>query len=206
MRFLSALCLLAAIFATPAEAHAPPARAHAARHYHHQHAWRHRHYRHVRHFHRHVTLTPAPAADPNPFGALFAPIFRPQIVWSGTVADKVARSAAAHGVPQDLALAVAKFESGFNPRKVGSSGERGAMQVLPATAHHVGVYGDLSGANGIEAGMRYLKQALEIQGRYGMCAAVSAYNHGIGRIYCSHYGRTVLALMMHQPWLRAAHR
>lgn len=113
-------------------------------------------------------------------------------------------NADAYGVPVSLALAIGHFESGFNMHMRGKAGERGAMQVLPQTARHVGVYGDLYGPAGIEAGTRYLKEALTQQRRYGLCAAISAYNHGIGYVRCTGYGRTILALMRGAPTLHAA--
>ncbi|MEW6438920.1 MAG: transglycosylase SLT domain-containing protein [Pseudomonadota bacterium] len=71
------------------------------------------------------------------------------------------------GVPVRLALAIARFESGFHMAMRGAAGERGAMQVLPQTARQVGVTGNLYGAAGIEAGVRYLKLALALHRRDG---------------------------------------
>lgn len=68
------------------------------------------------------------------------------------------------------------------------------MQTLRATARGVGVTGALTDcATGLEAGMRYLRMALDAHG--GGCAGLSAYQRGIrstGR--CTEYGRKVLAL------------
>jgi hypothetical protein len=122
----------------------------------------------------------------------------------GAVADLVRATAARIGVPERYALAIAHFESGYRMSMRGASGERGAMQVLPQTAWHVGVTGNLYGQAGIEAGVRYLKEALDMQGRYGPCAALSAYNHGLGYVSCSGYGRTILALASGAPTLGSA--
>jgi len=122
----------------------------------------------------------------------------------GQVAAMVRADAERLGVPASLALAVAHFESGFRMSLRGAAGERGAMQVLPQTAWHVGVGGSLYGPAGVEAGVRYLKEALDAQGRYGLCAALSAYNHGLGYVRCTGYGRTVLAIANGAPTLGAA--
>ncbi len=113
----------------------------------------------------------------------------------GAVAALVRAKAQALGVPVELALAVARFESGLRMSMQGAAGERGAMQVLPQTARQVGVTGNLYGPAGIEAGVRYLKLALALHRQAGWCAVASAYNSGVWRgSLCTHYGRTVVAM------------
>jgi soluble lytic murein transglycosylase-like protein len=48
-------------------------------------------------------------------------------------AEQVSSVAAQHGVPADLATAVAWQESGFNNAMVSSANARGIMQVMPGT-------------------------------------------------------------------------
>ncbi|MDR3408169.1 MAG: transglycosylase SLT domain-containing protein [Methylovirgula sp.] len=113
----------------------------------------------------------------------------------GAVAALVRAKAEAQGVPVQLALAVARFESGLRMSMQGAAGERGAMQVLPQTARQVGVTGNLYGPAGIEAGVRYLKLALALHRQAGWCAVASAYNSGVWRgARCTRYGRTVVAM------------
>ena len=107
----------------------------------------------------------------------------------------VTRMAEAHGVDPALAHAVVKVESGYdcaakNPRSTAT----GAMQVLRSTAESVGVQGNLRDCRtGLEAGMRYLKQMVELAGG-SACAAASAYNRGaVGG--CTAYGRKIMANM-----------
>jgi soluble lytic murein transglycosylase-like protein len=120
---------------------------------------------------------------------------RPPAFARGTVAAMVAAKAEALDVPARLALAVARFESGLRMSVRGAAGERGAMQVLPQTALQVGVAGNLYGQAGIEAGVRYLKLAMEMHGQAGWCAVASAYNRGVWRrSRCTPYGRAVTAL------------
>jgi soluble lytic murein transglycosylase-like protein len=140
--------------------------------------------------------------DLDPFAGLFVPPATDvrnsapvAALVRGSVALLVRAKAEALGVPARLALAVARFESGFHMTMRGAAGERGAMQVLPQTARQVGVTGNLYGEAGIEAGVRYLKLALTLHGRDGWCAVASAYNSGVWRgPRCTHYGRAVVAL------------
>jgi soluble lytic murein transglycosylase-like protein len=109
--------------------------------------------------------------------------------------ELIRSTATSHGVNPDLAVAVAKVETQFNCKAVGRAGELGPMQIKPATARGVGVYGSLRDCpTAVEASMRYLKQALS---KHGVgCEGISAYNRGIaapGR--CTKYGRTVLATL-----------
>jgi len=106
----------------------------------------------------------------------------------------VSAAAAAHGIPRSLAHAVATVESNYNCGLRGGAGERGIMQVKPATARSVGVTGNLFDcATGLKAGMLYLRIALARGGRG--CAGVSLYQRGVyGRPGCTAYGRKVMAL------------
>lgn len=115
---------------------------------------------------------------------------------SGSVHALVTEAALRHGVDPALAHAVATVESRYRCSAVGRAGELGVMQVKPATARSVGVTGNLRDcATGIEAGMRYLKQALARHG--DGCGGISAYNMGIHRkaSFCNGYGRKVMAQM-----------
>lgn len=165
------------------------------------HALRRHHLMH--HRYRHVRVVAA-AQPPDFFAALFGAAAQAQSAVAEVparldatrhqVAEIVRAKAIALGAPVAYALAITRFESNFNMHRRGAAGERGAMQVLPATARHVGVRGNLYGPAGIEAGILYLKEVLATQRRYGLCAALSAYNHGVGRVACTHYGRAILAL------------
>lgn len=107
--------------------------------------------------------------------------------------SQVAHAARAHGVPPALAHGVVMAESRYDCRA--SSGvAHGIMQVKPATARGVGVRGSLFNCStGIEAGMRYLRQALRMAGG-DWCGAASLFNRGTGaRPSCTGYGRKVLA-------------
>src|SRR5208337_942495 len=72
-------------------------------------------------------------------------------------------SAKKHEVPEQLVKGVVWKESNFNPdiaygrKKAGSSGDAGAMQLIPATAKAMGVVDVYSPAQNIEGGTKYLK-------------------------------------------------
>ncbi len=78
------------------------------------------------------------------------------------IAEAVAREARKQGVPEDLALAVAKVESSFNPTARSSAGAVGVMQILPRTARSLGHRGSIRDLFrpevNIRYGIAYLKQ------------------------------------------------
>jgi hypothetical protein len=47
----------------------------------------------------------------------------------------------------------------------------------------------------IDAGVQYLKAALDTRGRFGLKVALSAYNHGISFTQPTHYGSAVFSIM-----------
>lgn len=94
-------------------------------------------------------------------------------------------SAAAHGLPETLLLAVARGESDFEPTARSKANAHGVMQILwPTTARHLGIY-RLSTlydpCTNIDAGARYLKEMLAtFDGNLHL--ALAAYNYGPERI------------------------
>jgi soluble lytic murein transglycosylase-like protein len=109
----------------------------------------------------------------------------------GHVQAIVTREAARAGVPQRIAHAVIRVESGYNCRARNRSGASGAAQLMPATARALGVRNPMDCRQNIAASMRYLHQAIS-RGGAG-CAGVSLYNRGIGaRPVCTAYGKRVM--------------
>lgn len=107
----------------------------------------------------------------------------------------VTEKAREHGVPPKLAHGIVKVESGYRCNaKNPSSSATGAMQVLRGTAKGVGVYGNLRDCRtGVEAGMRYLKLALD-RAKGNWCGAATLYNRGVyASPVSSGYCRKVLA-------------
>jgi soluble lytic murein transglycosylase-like protein len=116
------------------------------------------------------------------------------------IRSMVSSVADSYGVPRAIAHGVVKVESRYNCHLTGSHGERGIMQVKPATARSVGVNGNLYDCRtGLEAGMRYLRAAIS-RGGSG-CPGISLYQKGLyGRLSCTQYGSKVLreAKLHHQ--------
>ena len=91
-------------------------------------------------------------------GQAVAPRLRtaPVPVPRNSVIGLIQRSAQRHGAPVRLAVAVSQVESRHRCNAVGRSGERGPIQILPATARGLGYRGSASGltncAEGLEMG------------------------------------------------------
>lgn len=109
-----------------------------------------------------------------------------------TIYALVTQYAERHGVPAHIAHGIVRTESQYNCQARSAHGALGIMQVLPRTARSVGVTGNLlTCENSLEAGMRYLKLALDITSDW--CAALTLYNRGLyARPTCSDYARKVL--------------
>lgn len=96
------------------------------------------------------------------------------------VNNLIRAAAKKHGVPEELALAVAMQESGGNQASVSHAGAIGVMQLMPGTAKGLGVNPhDL--AQNIEGGVRYIAQMLKEQGG-NVQHALLAYNWGNGNV------------------------
>jgi len=93
----------------------------------------------------------------------------------------IARAAEKYSLPAALLRAVAKAESGFNPRACSSAGAMGLMQLMPSTAREVGVDNPWDPEENIEGGARYLRQLLD-QYANNVPLALAAYNAGPGQV------------------------
>lgn len=86
-----------------------------------------------------------------------------------------------NGVEPELAHAIIRVESNYNPKVRGSAGEIGLMQIKPATARMMGYSGGAKGLHDPETnlryGMKYLAMAQELGGGE-TCGTVLRYNAG----------------------------
>lgn len=102
---------------------------------------------------------------------------------SGPYAALITRYAKKYGVSPELADAVVKIESNYNPKARGSAGEIGLMQIKPATARMMGYDGPAKGLydpeTNIRYGMKYLAAAQEL-GDGTTCGTILKYNAGHG--------------------------
>jgi soluble lytic murein transglycosylase-like protein len=100
----------------------------------------------------------------------------------------VISAAAKYGVSQSFALRVAKIESGIKCGRVGSSGERGPLQILPATARGLG-FGNIRKAScktQTNAGVKHL--AICYHGAHGNHRrAAACHNAGFASLKWKRY-------------------
>lgn len=87
--------------------------------------------------------------------------------------------AAMNGIDPNLALAVAKVESGLNMEVVGSKGERGAFQLLPSAFPKYTIQELSNPKKNVELGIKHLawnKKHCKHQGKLNFLVC---YNYGI---------------------------
>lgn len=105
----------------------------------------------------------------------------------------VAVKAQENNVPEPLAQAIIKKESGFNPRVI-SKGNYGLGQIRCGTARGLGFAGNcrdlLDPSTNLTYSMRYLREALD-KGKGDWCKAATLYNRGTNATprrsaYCEH--------------------
>ncbi|MDP9798048.1 cell wall-associated NlpC family hydrolase [Catenuloplanes nepalensis] len=95
-------------------------------------------------------------------------------------ADLFTQAAAKHGVPAKLLAAVAKVESGYNPKAVSPAGAQGLMQLMPSTARGLGVDDAFDPKQAIEGAAKLLKSNLKEFKSLDL--ALAAYNAGGGAV------------------------
>ncbi len=99
--------------------------------------------------------------------------------FSEYISNTVAEMSSEYNVelPESLVLSVIKQESGFNPGARSSAGAEGLMQLMPATAKHMGVFNTMNPYQNLRGGVKYL--AMQIQAFDGnIPKALAAYNAG----------------------------
>ena len=102
-----------------------------------------------------------------------------------------------------LLSAVAKQESGYKPDAVSPAGAQGLMQLMPATAHGLGVTNSFDPTQAVDGAARLLRDLLNRFGRTDL--ALAAYNAGPGAVLrydgippypeTQNYVRSVMAML-----------
>ena len=82
---------------------------------------------------------------------------------------------------KSLIKAVIKVESNFNPRVVSTKGAQGLMQLMPETAHEIGVNNPFDPSDSIYGGSFYLRKMLD-SFDMNLDYALAAYNAGPGAV------------------------
>jgi soluble lytic murein transglycosylase-like protein len=95
-------------------------------------------------------------------------------------ADLFNAAGARHGVSPKLLAAVAKVESGYNPKAVSGAGAQGLMQIMPGTAKGLGVSNAFDPAQAVDGAAKLLKGNLAEFGSLDL--ALAAYNAGGGAV------------------------
>ncbi len=86
-------------------------------------------------------------------------------------------AAAKYSVDYALVKAVIRAESNFNPQAISSAGARGLMQLMPGTAHTLGVDNSFHPEDNIQAGVRHLRYLLDLF-KGNLPLTLAAYNAG----------------------------
>ena len=87
---------------------------------------------------------------------------------------------ARYGVSPMLLAAVARQESGYNPKAVSGAGAQGLMQLMPGTAKGLGVTNSFDPAQAVDGAARMLRDLTHRFGRVDL--ALAAYNAGPGAV------------------------
>jgi soluble lytic murein transglycosylase-like protein len=115
-----------------------------------------------------------PAPTPEPAPQLLAPA-------KPSLSDVVTATGTMHRIDPDLINSLIHAESNFNPHARSPKGAQGLMQLMPQTAHKLGVTDAYDSQANVDGGTRYLKQLLELY-NYDLVKALAAYNAGPQRV------------------------
>jgi soluble lytic murein transglycosylase-like protein len=96
-------------------------------------------------------------------------------------ADMFIKAGAKYNISPKLLAAVAKVESGYNPRAVSPAGAQGLMQLMPSTARGLGVSNSFDPQEAINGGAKLL--AHNLKEFKSLPLALAAYNAGGGAVH-----------------------
>lgn len=94
--------------------------------------------------------------------------------------DEIRRAARRNGVPPSLLAALVRAESNFDRRAVSWRGARGLGQLMPLTAHELGVSDPFDARQNLDGSARYLARQIDRFRDVGL--ALAAYHAGPERV------------------------
>jgi hypothetical protein len=118
--------------------------------------------------------------DDAPATAPTGPVPAGRVPASTPYADLFNGAAAKYDVSATLLSAVARQESGYQPRAVSPAGAQGLMQLMPATARGLHVSDPMDPAQSVDGAARLLRSLLDRFDRTDL--ALAAYNAGPGAV------------------------
>jgi soluble lytic murein transglycosylase-like protein len=124
-----------------------------------------------------IETLPDPPKPPSPAPA---PAAHADLTATPTLAqlrEMLAHAGAEHDIDVDLLASVIKTESNFQVNAVSRAGARGLMQLMPSTAHDLGVQDVTRADQNIAGGTAYLDSLLKLY-KDNLALALAAYNAG----------------------------
>ncbi len=115
--------------------------------------------------------------DTNIISSFQALAAQKNILSTTTIEKAIQDAAAKYQLPPRLIKGVIKAESNYEVNAVSSAGAQGLMQLMPGTAKDLGVDNPFDIQQNIDAGVRYLRQMLDMFDG-NLKKALSAYNAG----------------------------
>ncbi len=124
-----------------------------------------------------AAFTPLPDAPPKAVAAAVAKPRTDGKLSRTDLHEMLAEAGEAHNLDVDLLASVVQAESGGRVRATSPAGAQGLMQLIPSTAHAMGVQNSLEPEQNVRGGTRYLDELLT---RYheNLALALAAYNAG----------------------------
>jgi soluble lytic murein transglycosylase-like protein len=120
------------------------------------------------------TLPDPPQPAPSAVVAVALPV--------ASLPELLTAAGAQHHIDADLLASVIRAESGGRANAVSRTGARGLMQLMPGTAHQLGVNDSFRPDQNIAGGTTYLDQLLArydpLNDTHGLALALAAYNAG----------------------------